>query len=118
LKDVQDFILICECCKEKDNRKTKMRRRIPGFIPEAQHLLEIVNLDLCEYDGNNFLTIVDAYSGFKGCQKVQSKSSDCIEASFREWMSMYGRPTIIISDRGSEFEFVSKLRVYHRRTAA
>jgi hypothetical protein len=117
-KDVNDFILSCSCCKEKDNRKTTTLTRIPGYMPDARYPLEIVAIDLFEFGNAYYLTIMDTYSRFESCLPLDSKSREAVEGAFSNWIKEFGKPISIISDRGSEFDGIYSFGIHHRRTAS
>jgi transposase InsO family protein len=87
-------------------------------MPDARYPLQIVAIDMFEFGNRYYLTIMVTYSRFESCLPLDSKSREDVERTFGSWIKEFGKPTSIISDRGSEFDGISSFGIHHRRTAS
>ena len=108
-EDVQRYIRTCDACQ---------RRKRPGKTPRAalttQHVgfrFERIAMDLCgpmepTAAGNRYVLVIgDYFSKFTMPIAVPDKTQEVIaEALVTRWISLFGIPDVIHTDRGREFD--------------
>jgi hypothetical protein len=118
IKDVKDFLLACGCSKKKENARST-RSQIGFVLDIARFPMEIVAIDLYEFHDLIYLSMLDYYSDVLFVKRVLDKSADSVkEASLLLWTDCRKMPVRIMSDRGTEFNWVEKLGIIHSRTSA
>ena len=60
----------------------------------------ILQTDFAEYQGQNYMVIVDIQSGYGRVFKTRNKTTAEAVRAVRQWINMYGRPTQIRCDAG------------------
>ena len=72
----------------------------------------ILQTDFCEYQGQNFMVIVDIQSGYGRVFKTPNKTTSSVVTTVRQWINMYGRPTQIRCDAGPSYRegFISDMK--------
>lgn len=97
---IEDTITNCTTCAthKRSNPKEPL---MPHPIPERPW--ERVGADLCEFDGDNYLVIVDYYSNFIEVDKVRQTSSNTIIKACKAQFARHGIPNVGISDNGPQF---------------
>lgn len=106
--DVQEYVNKCEICK-----KTKHHRTIKHPLTvttTAQHALDKLYLDLVgplprdQHENEYILTIQCELSKFVIAKPIKDKRASTVAQAFVECVILkFGIPTIIATDRGSEF---------------
>ncbi|XP_028412591.1 uncharacterized protein K02A2.6-like [Dendronephthya gigantea] len=93
----------CSTCQQY--RKSQIRETLlPHDIPTRPW--QIVGTDLLEFEGDNYLIIVDYYSKFPFVEKmpVHSTTKAVVEAT-KKIFSEQGIPQKVVSDNGPQFSF-------------
>ncbi|CAK5104917.1 unnamed protein product [Meloidogyne enterolobii] len=111
-EDIENFIAECEKCQI--NRPNEPQTASQNNWPEAKLAFERVHIDLAgPVFGKTFLLIVDAYSRYPFVVQMKSTTSAYIITALREIFSMFGPPSVLVSDNGPQFislEFETFLR--------
>jgi len=128
--DVKDFCKTCEVC-HKSKRDFAHRVRPLNPLPVAQGPFKIWNIDhkdLCRKTNNGLVAVLcctDAFSGWPVLAPVKSMDAETTAKTFfKEVVSKFGIPDIVISDRGASFcskffsTLMTLLNVKHRISAA
>lgn len=99
-QDVSAFVQACKACESSQPAKPKE----PLIIKDIPYFpWEIVASDLFHFNNNEFLLIVDSFSGFFDfCQLKRTTSSEIIQ-QFKIWFSTHGIPKVVESDNGPQF---------------
>ncbi len=94
-KQIKDIVLACETCEtfKRNNQKEPL---VQEETPE--YPLHIAAMDIFEYAGKNFISIIDAYSGFLMVEHVEHKSASHIIRKLRKCFNASGYPTKIKCD--------------------
>ena len=111
--DLQDFVDGCSCSRMKED--IRPRNKDFGHIV-AQYPIQLVAIDLFEYDAYQYFTALDVYSGFPlEVLILSSKTMSEVETAYKTLLAQFGEPEFVLSDRGSEFNFLPGHRL---RTSA
>ena len=110
--EVKDFVRKCEPC-QRNARSHKQD------ITEISHNNmfnispnDILHVDFCQYEGANYIVLVDRLTGYIGSERTPNQTTDEAIKVIRNWSATFGFPLKIISDRGGGFrdDFVQKLK--------
>ena len=63
-------------------------------------------IDLYFYEGATYLTLIDVFSNFPYCVKVDSKGAVHVKIGFDKFCATYAIPEMILSDNGGEFVLI------------
>ena len=100
--DLQDFVDGCSCSRMKED----IRPRNKDFSHiVAQYPMQLVAIDLFEYDAYQYFTALDVYSGFPLEVLILSSTMSEVETAYKTLLAQFGEPEFVLSDRGSEFNF-------------
>ena len=115
-KDIQSWVRSCHSCQ-----KNKVHRHIRSpleRLPQPSARFQHIHIDLvgplnppCE-GKNTLLTVMDRWTGWPEAYPITMKgdaasASNCAKILVNQWISRFGVPGVITSDRGPQF--VSKL---------
>ena len=98
--EVKDFIQHCEVCRSTDVKQPKEPLQ-PHDIPTRPWVKVAVDLFLC--NGQNYLIIVDYYSGFWEVEHLDSIVSSHVIRKMKMQFARYGIPDKVMSDNGPQF---------------
>ena len=110
--EAKDFVRKCEAYQ----RNARSHRQ---DITEISHNNmfnispnDILHVDFCQYDGINYIVLVDRLTGYIGAERTTNQTTDEAIKVIRNWSATFGFPLKIISDRGGGFrdDFVQKLK--------
>jgi transposase InsO family protein len=87
-----------------------------GSIPEGP--MSHLGLDLFACHGEDWLPMVDRYSGFPFCHKLRSTVTSSVTKVLHAWFCEWGFPQVLRSDGGPQFrsefrEFCAKHNIEH-----
>lgn len=103
LKDtVTNFINACDTC----NRAKYARKKpySPLVLTEtASKPFSIVHIDIFTFDGQNYLTLVDAFSKLAQAYQIEGKTAIHVSKALIKYFTTYGVPDRFIIDNGGEF---------------
>lgn len=85
----------CKVC-EKFSRNNQKEPLIQDEVPKYPH--HRIGMDIFEYFGKNYISILDAYSNFLNVLQLSNKSSEHIIGKLNEYFEVVGFPTIIRAD--------------------
>ena len=98
--EVKDFIQQCEVCRSTDVKQQKEPLQ-PHDIPTRQWAKVAVDLFVC--NRQNYLIIVDYYSGFWEIEHLDSTVSSQVIRKMKMHFARYGIPDVVMSDNGPQF---------------
>ena len=104
--EVLEEISKCQVCAVEAKRKSLPKTA----IPRASNFNQLITLDLkyntkyAEKSSPYILYIIDAFTRYKAAVFLNDKSAtSVVEALLIHWIRIFGRPSIVHFDRGSEF---------------
>ena len=119
--DIDKIRSKCKSCDEY----APSQAMLPPVPPrQPDYPLQLISTDLFDYLGNNYLIIVDRYSGWPVICRVNKATSSELISLFRQYFVTYGAPEEIVSDGGRQFEsdefcqFLTTWKVRHHLTSA
>jgi len=86
------------CAKVRPEPKEPL---IPAAFPEKPW--ERIGMDLCCKDNKTFLIVIDYYSRWIECRKLNQQTSASVIKELKSLFCTHGIPEVIISDNGSQF---------------
>ena len=99
--DIDQMIKECRQCMEF--APSQPREPLKQDMKDAEFPFEAVGMDMAHFAGNNYLIMVDRYSGFPFIQKMTSTTTAAICKVLVKWFLEWGFPTRIRSDNGPQF---------------
>lgn len=106
--DVRLFIGACKSCAERKNSPVKkhIRESLQSCFPFQKISLDITGPLPCGLNGEKYiLGIVDNFSRYVSLIPLRRATAvDVARALYERWISLFGTPEIIHTDRGTEFE--------------
>ena len=109
------MVQACEECQRHGNKKS----RIPERQIAATRPMQIVSMDLVEYQGIHGLFTVDYFSGFLTFDILNAQTSDAVIKALNNNFGKFGLPEKILSDNGPCFrsnsfrQFCEQLDIGH-----
>ena len=98
-KDIQHFVETCNPCREVLPSQTHE----PLLSESASYPMEKLACDLFTWNGNEYLTVADRYSGFIWCHKLWNTRTETIAKLLLRTFEDFGYPTSIQPDNGPQF---------------
>ena len=106
---LQEFVDGCEFTRMKQDVRSK-NKSFAHIV--AQYPMQLVAIDLFEYEGFNHFTSIDVYSGLPLTELIlASKSIPDVEMAYKMMLGQFGEPEFVLSDRGGEFNFLPEDRL-------
>ena len=96
---IQQLIDSCEACQ----RFRASQQHEPLMMTESDHAFDAVGADLFHHKGNNYLVLVDRFSGFPIVSELKNTSTASVISKMHNWFLLYGFPRIIRTDGGPQF---------------
>lgn len=93
--DIKEVTSNCTVC-EKFRRNNQKEPLVQDSSPE--YPFHRVSTDIFEYGGRDWLVLIDAYSGFICCDRLEDKTMRNVCKLFDRFFNCYGYPTVIRSD--------------------
>ena len=98
--DIANIIRACRPCQSlRPSQQNLPLKPISAIYPMQQ-----VSVDLFDFAGNDWLVMVDRYSGFPFVQKLTSLTSESIFKICLRWFHDWGFPQTLRSDNGPQFK--------------
>ena len=127
-KDIKDFANACEHCQmAKITRYNKtVIENIPNDVPKFSSVhMDIVG-PIPQNKGYSYLlTIIDRYTRWPEAIPIKDTRAETVANAFiAHWISRYGVPDVVVTDRGSNFEsclfnnLLKRIGCQHKRTTA
>lgn len=98
--DIEQYIQKCDTCRElsmHQQKETLHSHEIPS------RPWEVIGVDLCECNGENYLITVDYLSNFFEVDRLCSTSAKGVVPKLKKHMARYGIPDKVVSDNGPPF---------------
>ena len=95
-----DFLSQCACAICKDYKNNPVYAEVDVWATKP---LELLAIDLYEYDSVSYLTMIDLFSKFPFCFALCDKTAAFFFQVFSKWVSMYTEPDCVLFDNGGEF---------------
>ncbi|KAK9729857.1 hypothetical protein QE152_g15664 [Popillia japonica] len=104
--DVTNYIKKCEVCQR--NKYDRRPPRIPYQLTEkVDKPFDKMHIDTISINGQNFLTMIDAFSKYSQTYPIQVKTVIEIVDRLIESFSIHGTPQEMVMDKGLEFNNVT-----------
>lgn len=98
--DIERAVLACETCQR--HRVGQAREPLqPHAMPQLPW--EVIAADIFEFNGKQFLLVVDYYSKFVEVSHLTNLQSNTLIKVFKEVFSRFGIPKSIVTDNGPQF---------------
>jgi len=97
--DIRKLIKDCRICEEF--RHIPKEPLITTSLPERPWWR--LAADFFEWKGQHYLVLVDYFSRYILCRKLQDTSATSLISVMQEWLSTFGIPHTLVSDNGSQF---------------
>ena len=111
-KALEDTVKNCDVCQ----RIKRPPPRPKVCLPLSSQFNEVVAMDIKFINQKPVLHVIDTFTRYSTGNFLKSKhASTVIEAIFRMWISVFGRPIKFFSDNGTEFnnnEFIDLCEKY------
>jgi hypothetical protein len=108
-KDVEDFVRSCEVCQRRGHRRDRVFNPPLGSL-KAESFNSMVAIDVMgpiptSLSGNTvIIVLVDHFSKFVVAVPAKDQRTETIvQTIINRWVSVFGPPTRLLSDRGSNF---------------
>mmetsp|Transcript_1800 Transcript_1800/g.2420 ORF Transcript_1800/g.2420 Transcript_1800/m.2420 type:complete len:341 (-) Transcript_1800:7-1029(-) len=98
---ILNFLSQCSCILAKEYRPPPYETTKSIY---ATSTLQLLALDLFEYDNKNYLTVMDIFSKLPFVYAVPDKTADSVSKQYETWVALFNEPDHIICDNGGEFE--------------
>ena len=98
--ELKDFILKCDVCNSFKPQQTQ-EPLMPHEIPTRPW--QKVGTDLMQFDGRQYLIIVDYFSSFFEVDKLETTDSRTVVEKLKMQFSRHGIPEIVVSDNGPQY---------------
>jgi transposase InsO family protein len=69
----------------------------------ASYPMQDVSTDLMSIEKNDYLAMVDRYSGWAFCEKLKTTTSEAVTRQLTKWYSTFGFPARQMSDQGPQY---------------
>ena len=101
--DIKSFIEACIPCQESRPSLARQKLLAPSLPSEAMQPMRCVAVDLFSAAGNDWLAMVDRYSGYAWASKLTSTTTRQVLSCLETWFTDFGWPLFIRSDNGPQF---------------
>ena len=98
--EVKDYVQQCDVCRSTDSMQQKEPLQ-PHDVPSRPWAK--VAVDLFHLNGQQYLLIVDYFSGFWEVQPLKSTLSSDVIKKIKMHFARYGIPDVVVSDNGPQF---------------
>ena len=98
--EIEDLINNCTTCStyKRNNFREPLQ---PHSVPERPW--EKVVIDLCEFEGQHYLIMVDYYSNFIEANRLRQTTNEHVIEICKSQFARHGIPNILISDNRPQF---------------
>ena len=100
LSDIKNLVESCDVCQKL---RPSLSKEPLAPRPQAKFPMQEVSVDLFEYGGKSYVTMVDKYSGYLFVEHLTRLSTDHVIQHLRNWFLLFGFPQTIVSDNGPQF---------------
>jgi len=97
---ILDFLSQCSCILAKEHRPPPYEGKKSIF---ATSTLQLLAMDLFEYDKKHYLTMMDIFSKLPFVYVVPDKTAESVSKLYEVWVSLFAEPDNIVCDNGGEF---------------
>ena len=94
-EQIKDIIAKCTTCEtfRRNNTKETLKQDDSPTYP-----FQKISMDIFEYSGKYFLSVIDSYSGYLMVENLRSKTTENIVERLRQLFDRMGYPTVIRCD--------------------
>lgn len=92
---IKELVASCAIC-EKFTRNNQKEELVQEELP--RYPFQIVSMDVFEYTGQDFLSVIDAYSGYVIVEHLSNKTARHIVGKLKSNFNKIGYPTVVKSD--------------------
>ena len=102
LKELEDYAKTCDFCLKHKSKESPHRK---VAIPSGNIFNDVIAVDLKKLDNGVWIVhYIDTVTRFTVAAPLKTKEGEeILRKTFKNWISIFGRPNLIISDNGGEF---------------
>ena len=97
---IRDIVQRCDICCAASRAQPK-EELLPTLIPD--YPWDMIGADLCQVGSENFLVLVDYFSGFWEIDPLTEVTTTGVIRIMRRQFARYGIPVRVVSDNGPQF---------------
>ena len=104
-RDISNLVSTCQECVTHLPSKPKT----PLQQTTASRPFEAMSADLAQYEGQNYLVVVDRYSGWISAARLNNLTTSAVTNIMTDWYCDFGWPLFLRTDGGGQFrsEFIA-----------
>ena len=103
LTKIREVLSGCEVCARA--KYVRVPREAPQMLtPVVSQPLERVQVDIFQWEGSRYLTMIDEATRVAYAAKIKNKAAQTIKAVLLGMFGVFGCPKLLIMDQGKEFK--------------
>ena len=101
--DIKSFIDACVPCQQARPSLVRQKLLPPASPSDVIQPMRCVGIDLFTAAGNDWVAMVDRYSGYAWAAKLARTTTRHVLSHLKTWFTKFGWPLVIRSDNGPQF---------------
>ncbi len=97
--DIEERVKNCTSCQNK----LANPKQVHHFWEYTSRPWSRLHIDFAEFNKVNFLVVIDSYSKWLEVVKMSSTTASATIRALKELFAIFGLPSVIVSDNGSQF---------------
>jgi len=98
-EQIRRMVRDCDSCQEHQVRQ----KQLPAIPVLTNAPMEKLGVDVFTYRGKTYQMIVDYHTGYPWVKQLKTQKAEELIAHLQDTCDMFGYPTEIVSDRGSQY---------------
>lgn len=122
-ESIAKYINECTICGQAKYDRNPIKQQF-HIVPPPSKPFEVLHIDLFTVDTEKYLTLVDAFSKYAQAYHLRDGTAISVVQALLKYCTHHGIPSIIVSDRGTEFtnqlflEFTRVHKIQHHKILA